>query len=232
MPACIGVFRAQDSGAATAAALGGLGFSVALAPVTELAAREAAPPDRPFALVVGSSAPAFSFAGPWVARFATTPLALVGAATMRAAEARGLRGATQVFPDAAALVLAVARLPDGEALYPAARDRKPAIEAAFAAAGRRITPLETYEARARARWSDAEVAALGACATFVHYSRRSASLAIALAKAHGLAGRFAQSVHVCLSDDVAAPLRAEGWRAIRVAASPDEQAMEAALAKR
>ena len=232
MPECIGVFRARDAGAATAAALGRLGYAVALAPVTAVVAREARPPDRAFALLVGSSAPALAFAGAWVARFATTPLALVGAATMRAAQARGLHGAADVFPDAVALVQEVKRFPQGDALYLTGRDRKSLIEEAFAAAGRAITPLETYEARARARWSDEEIAALGACRTFVHYSRRSACLAIALARDHGLLGLFAQADHVCLSEDVAAPLRAEGWRAIRIAAAPDELSLEAALAKR
>ena len=232
MPECIGVFRAREAGEATAAAFERLGLKVALAPVIALVAKETAPPDRAFALVVGSSAPAFAFAGPWLARFAATPLALVGAATLRAAQARGLHGRAEVFLDAAALAQEVARLPAGETLYLTARERKSLIEEAFAGAGRVITPLETYEAQARAGWSEQEIAALGACRTFVHYSRRSASLALALARAHGVFGLFAQADHVCLSEDVAAPLRAQGWRAIRVAAAPDERALEAALIKR
>jgi len=232
LSACIGVFRAHGPGLATAAALERLGYAVALAPVVEPVALAGAPPERSFALVVGASAAAFTFAGPWLARLAQTPLALVGEATLRAARSAGLSGHAQTFADAEAFSQGAGTFPLGEALYLAGRDRKSTIESVFAASQRAFVLVETYEARARPRWSAAEIAGLRACRLFVHYSRRSASLAIALADANDLLGVFAAADHICLSEDVAAPLRAQGWRAIRIAATPDQRALEAALTQR
>ena len=228
----VGIFRARAAGGATAAALARLGFTAVQAPVIELAALAGEPPERDFALVVAASAPAFAFAGPWLARLDKTPLALVGETTLGAARAAGLRGPAQTFADAAALARVAATLPPGEILYLTGRDRKSTIESGFAAANRLCTLLTTYEARARPSWSDEEIAALSDCGAFVHYSRRGASLAIALARLHGLVDVFARADHVCLSDDVAAPLRAEGWGSIRFAQAPNERALEASLLER
>ena len=228
----VGIFRARAAGGETAAAFARLGFMAVQAPVIELVALACAPPPRDFALVVAASAPAFAFAGPWLARLDATPLALVGETTLGAARAAGLRGPAQTFADAAALARAAATLPPGEILYLAGRDRKSTIESGFAAANRPCTLLTPYEARARLSWSDEEIAALSDCGTFVHYSRRSASLAIALARSHGLVDVFARADHVCLSDDVAAPLREEGWGSISVAQEPNGRALEAAPLQR
>ncbi len=67
------------------------------------------------------------------------------------------------------------------------------------------------------------------CKFALHYSRRSAALAMDLASAGGAAAHFRLMTHVCLSDDVAEPLIASGTASVHVAARPDEAALLATL---
>lgn len=84
-------------------------------------------------------------------------------------------------------------------------------------------------AEARVSWRPAEARALTSCAAALHYSARSATLAARLAEKSGLAECFLALRHVCLSYEVAEPLRAIDAPAVIVARSPDEAALFAAL---
>jgi uroporphyrinogen-III synthase len=68
----------------------------------------------------------------------------------------------------------------------------------------------------------------------LHYSRRSAALAVELAERAGVAEPFRALLHVCLSPDAAAPLRAWGAGRVVCASEPTEDrlidALERALA--
>jgi len=166
--------------------------------------------------------------GEWPVR--TASLYTVGARTADAAEARGWRLAAPPAPDAASLCETLRRkLPPGaRVLYLAGRDRKPALEAelqTFCA----LEVVEAYVAEARDSWRPAEIRALASCAAGLHYSRRSAALAARLAEKSGLAGHFLALRHVCLSDDVAGPLRAIDGPSIIIADRPDESALIEAL---
>ena len=66
----------------------------------------------------------------------------------------------------------------------------------------------------------------------LHYSRRSAAVALALADAAGHGGAFRALRHYCLSADVAAPLEAAGVPVHFVAARPRETDLLDALAPR
>ena len=108
-------------------------------------------------------------------------------------------------------------------------DRKPTLEAALAAAGLAVQTIELYAAEARQAWSASETRAVAACDGALHYSRRTAALALALAAQAGLGERFRALCHVCLSADVAEPLAADGAKRIVVASAPDETHLLAAL---
>jgi uroporphyrinogen-III synthase len=86
-----------------------------------------------------------------------------------------------------------------------------------------------YAARARAAWSDDEAKGIAHCDAVLHYSRRGAELAMSLAKAAGIGDRFRASRHVCLSPDVAEPLRTWGVERLAWSATPREEALFAAL---
>ena len=148
----------------------------------------------------------------------------------RAREA-GLALAGEPAADASALAERLVRtLPPGaRLLYLAGRDRKPALEAALAAAGLVVHAVELYAADAREAWSAREAGAVAGCDGALHYSRRTAALSLALAARAGLAERFRALLHVCLSAEVAEPLAADGATRIAVAAAPDEAHLLAAL---
>jgi len=221
-PLTVALFRARADASRTGEALAARGLVAAFAPIVELAATGALPPPGPFDFVVATSAKAIELASP-EALAARAPLYVVGERTAAAARRAGLV-AKLVAADVASLIPA---LPRGRALYLAGADRKPDLDA-------RAATLIVYEARARAAWDEAEARAVATASAALHYSERSAALAVALAEAAGLGAAFRRLPHVCLSRAVAAPLARLGVRRALWPASPQEAALldtlESALA--
>ena len=91
--------------------------------------------------------------------------------------------------------------------------------------------VEAYAAEARGAWRLSEARSLESCVAALHYSRRSASLAAALAKISGVQARFLKLKHVCMSRDVAEPLQAIGATHIALAETPDEEGLFRMLRK-
>ncbi len=153
----------------------------------------------------------------------SAPLYVVGARTGRAAEAQGWRLALPPAQDAEELLttLAAALKPDAHVLYLAGRDRKEVIETALTGVFG-VEIVEAYAAEAREAWRPAEARALASCVAALHYSRRSAELAAALAKAAGVDACFLKLKHVCMSRDIAEPLQALGATGVAIAETPDE----------
>jgi uroporphyrinogen-III synthase len=188
--------------------------------VIEIRAEPILPQQSRYDAVVATSDKAFHADGP---SDTSSPLYVVGARTGRAAEARGWRLALPPAQDAEQLIkaLAGALKPKASVLYLAGRDRKEVIEAALNGAFE-LEVAEAYAAEARETWRPREAAALASCVAALHYSRRSASLAAALAKAAGAEASFLKLEHVCLSRDVAEPLQAIGASRVAIAETPDE----------
>jgi uroporphyrinogen-III synthase len=228
----IALTRAEDDAEATAAELVARGFEAAIAPAIEIRALPAAPPAGQFDALVATSPRAIRVlrAGDR-ARLATIPLYVAGARAARAAQEARLALTGEPVADAAALAERLARtLPPGaRLLYLAGRDRKPTLEATLAVHGFSVQATELYAAEARPAWSAAEAQAVGGCDGALHYSRRTAALAVGLAARAGLAEAFRALLHVCLSADVAEPLAAAGAARIVFAAAPDEAQLLAAL---
>jgi uroporphyrinogen-III synthase len=228
----IALMRAEDDSEATAAELAARGYEAVIAPAIEIRALPSAPPEGRFDALVAASPRAFHALGEADrARLATIPLHVVGARAARAAREVGFALAGEPAADAAALAERLARtLPAGaRLLYLAGRDRKPTLEAALAAAGLFVQAVELYAAEARGSWSAREAQAVAGCDGALHYSRRTAALAIALAARAGLAERFRALLHVCLSADVAEPLAADRAARIVSADAADEAHLMAAL---
>lgn len=225
----IALFRAREDAAGSAARLRRIGFSVACLPVIEIAPRPFTPAKPRYDAVIATSAKAF-LSDSAVDR--TSPLFVVGARTARAAESRGWRLAAPPAADVDRLIDALERQTASGAsiLYIAGRDRKGALEAALGAT-RALEVVEAYAAEPRKGWGPAEVRALASSAAALHYSPRSAALAVRFAEAAGLSERFATIAHVCLSKDVADPLKAIRAAHVFVAATPDEPALFAALSR-
>jgi uroporphyrinogen-III synthase len=214
------VFRERNDANATAARLRKLGFSVACLPVIEIRTSPVRPRRSQYDAVIASSDKAF-LSDPRLDK--PSPLYVVGARTGHAAEARGWRLASPAARDAKELVrtLAAALNPEAHVLYLAGRDRKEVIEAALSDAFD-VEIVEAYAAEAREAWRPSEAQSLESCVAALHYSRRSAELAAALAKAAGVKACFLELNHVCISRDVAEPLQALGAGRIAIAETPDE----------
>jgi uroporphyrinogen-III synthase len=228
----IALMRAEDDAEATAAELAARGFEAVIAPAIEIRALPAAPPAGRFDALVATSPRAIrALREADRARLATVPLHVAGARAARMGRECGLALAGEPAADAAALAERLARTlpPRARLLYLAGRDRKPTLEAALASAGLVVQAIELYAAQAREAWSAREAGAVAACDGALHYSRRTAALAITLAARAGFAERFRALLHVCLSADVAEPLAADGAARIVVAAAPDEAHLMAAL---
>jgi uroporphyrinogen-III synthase len=224
--------RAKDDAEATAAELAARGFEAVIAPAIEIRALAAASPGGRFDVLVAASPRAIrALREADRARLATIPLHVVGERAACAGREFGFALAAEAAADAAALAERLARtLPPGaRLLYLAGRDRKPTLEAALAAAGLAVQTIELYAAEARQAWSASETRAVAACDGALHYSRRTAALALALAARAGLAEWFRALCHVCLSADVAEPLAADGAARIVVASASDEAHLLAAL---
>ena len=229
----IALMRASEESERSAARLAELGHAGIVAPATVvLETRATVPPGR-YDAVVATSAKAFDLlsASSRDAVLATS-LFVAGAQTARAAKARGLEVEASA-KDAAALAESLReRLPPASrVLYLAGRERKSDLERALVAAGHRVTPIEVYVAEARRAWSCEEARALSGCDAALHYSTRSAELALRLAEGAGIAARFRELLHVCISEDAASPLRANCATRVRSASAPDEDALFDALAR-
>jgi len=229
----VALFRARDDALRSAARLAERGFAAAIAPATIVRATEAPPPPGRFDAAAATSAKALRLLAPAAREaLAALPLYLVGEEAARAAAELGFAVAGEAAADVAALAAALeARLARGSrVLYLAGRDRKEVLEAALRGAGCGVATLEVYAAEARQAWSAGEADAAARCAAALHYSRRSAALAAALAERAGFADRFRAMLHACLSPEVAEPLAAAGATRFAFAAAPSEVALFDALA--
>ena len=229
----IALMRASEGAERSAARLRELGYASVFSPVTRALATRAAVPSEPFDAVVASSAKAIDLlSAPSRDAILALPLFVVGAQTARAAKARDLEVEISAKDSTALADLLRVRLtPARRVLYLAGRDRKSDLESALAASGHRVTPIEIYVAEARPAWSRGEASAVAAADAALHYSTRSAELALRLAEGAGIADRFRPLLHVCISEDAAAPLRVGGATRVRSASAPDEDALFDALAR-
>ena len=221
--------RAADDAARTAGTLLAAGHVVVLSPAIEIVALEAAWPAGVVDAVFATSANAFEVPdfGPAPEARRLMPLFLVGERTAVSARERGFEGASVVAANAAALSLAFGMLANKprRIVYLAGRDRKPDIEAALREDGQVVEVMEVYRAQAADALSDHAEAAIRAqeIDAVLHYSRRSATLFAGLARGRGL--DISSLRHLCLSDDVAAPLQERGLPHVEVAGVPNEAAL-------
>jgi uroporphyrinogen-III synthase len=219
------VTRSIGDAARTAEKLAARGHEACIAPVTRIVPTGDAMPAEPYdALIVTSG-----HAEEALASLDRTKLVFaVGERTAQAARGAGFTGITVAEGDAVSLVRLIRRtLPSGVALlHVTARHHKEEPAASLRASGFTILQWEAYEAQAVGTLPDNAVEALrsGQIAAALHYSRRSADLVIRLAGEAGLASSLLTFSHLCLSADVAAPLRSAG-AATLVAEEPSEDAL-------
>ena len=137
-------------------------------------------------------------------------------------------------PESAALlsVILADRASPRRLLYLAGRQRRETLETQLRAAGREVVTLETYEAREAAALTGEAAKALagGELSAALHYSPRSAAIFARLALGANLVAETRALAHFVISAETAAALAPLGPLTTRFAASPDEDALLAALA--
>ncbi|WP_457106327.1 uroporphyrinogen-III synthase [Methylobacterium sp. P5_C11] len=227
------VARPEPGATRTGAALLAQGHAPLVAPVLVVQPSGVAPPVGPFAALLLTSANAVP-ALRGVSALRGLPVFAVGARTAALAREAGL-GPVREGPGAASGLAALVAdaLPPGQSLLHATgAERKPEPAAALTAAGFGVTTFVAYRAEALRHLPESvggELAA-GRLDAALHYSRRSAAIALALAEGSGHGGAFRRLRHYCLSPDVAAPLEAAGVPVHFVAARPRETDLLDALA--
>ncbi len=230
------VTRDRDVAAETTAALARLGHEALLAPVIDITPTSAALPSGSYDAILATSRHAFQRdfdLKRWGMRL---PVFAVGRRTAEAARAAGfedVRIGAGDGEDLATLVSLTLPRP-ARVLYLAGRDRKPNLESSLTGIGIRLAVVETYAAIPIEHWPEAVAEALreGTIDAALHYSRRSAELALRLTERLGIADAFLLLHHACLSADVAEPLLAAKAFAVAVAEKPDEESLLALLSLR
>jgi len=217
------VTRPQPGAGRTARRLAERGHEAVVMPLQEIRGLPAALPAGGFAAVAVTSANALRHApAALVAGLAGLPVYAVGAETARAAIDAGFAEVAAGPGNAAGLAAQLARIlrPGCAIAYPCGRIRKPALEAALAAAGFAVTAIETYETvdlPPRGGQPDVD-------AVLLHAAGAARRLAAAFPPPALSGCRF-----LCLSADVAAALPSAWRERAVIAVRPDEPALLATL---
>jgi len=214
----------------TAQVLRARGHAVAVVPVLELnLVTDVDFGTGPFAAIALTSANAVRAIEHHPGRTAllALPVFTVGhhtAAVARAAGFAPVMSADGGLPDLALLI--AAKLAGGRVLYLAAADRSGDLTAALRPYGIGVETVVVYRMATNPRLAQDLAAALDARPDgALHYSRRSAQTFLTGATTAGRRDAALRLTHYCLSAEVAAPLRAAGAAAVKVAPRPEEAAL-------
>jgi len=219
------VTRSTDDAARTAEKLAARGHEVVLAPVTRIVPTGDPMPLGSYDALIVTSAHAEAAL---TDLDRSKPVFAVGEGTAEPVRAAGFANLTVAEGDAASLVRLIrgTLAPGLTLLHVTARHHKKEPAASLTASGFTVLQWEAYEAEAVGTLPDHAEEALrtGQIGAALHYSRRSAELVIRLAGEAGLASRLLGVRHLCLSADVAAPLKSAGATTL-VAEEPSEEAL-------
>lgn len=228
------VTRPEDDAAPLVAALARRGIAAVVAPLLTIVPRAGAALDPAGAqAILVTSANGARALGRLTAR-RDLPVLAVGAASAEAARGAGFPDVRAAGGDVATLArLAAATLdPRGGALvHVAAGALAGDLAGDLARAGFRVERVVAYDARPATALPEAARGALaeGRIDAVLLFSPRTAAAFVDLAAKAGLAPALARVDAVCLSAAVAVRAATVAWRAVRVAARPDTEALLAAL---
>jgi uroporphyrinogen-III synthase len=226
--------RPHDASRRTAERLAAMGHKVLADPLLVLSF---SPPPRligdrpPDAIVLTSANAAHAIEHhPDLARLAALPLWTVGSRTTDAARTLGFRAPRGEASDVATLAELLKKEPAQNLLYLAGEVR--AGDLAALAPAHKVETCVVYSAVPKTELAFETVKALrnGRVTDVLHYSRRLAETYLTLAGAAGISDAALKPRQLCLSEQVAAPLRAAGAADVRAAKEPREEALLALLA--
>lgn len=221
--------RAAEDCARSARFLRRLGVDTVCAPLIETRPADPAPALAACDGVIVTSAKAAAFLADLPQACRGKPIFAVGPRTARATARHGFAARHVGAGDAGSLLRAIPAImpPPANLLHVSGRDHKAEPARGLRARGFVVTLWEAYEAHARPSLSAQVITALEAdrIDAALHYSPRSAKLALARIGEAGLQARFAALRHVAISPDVAAILRDGGCHDVVASPAPNEKAM-------
>ena len=233
------VTRPYPDNEATAHALRARGFEVALAPMLRFEPMALSDDlNADYGAVIVTSANALRAIEAKLAQSALLelPLFAVGDRTASVARSLGFAEVISAEGDASALrdcVLAGAKRLKKERplLHLAGADLSGDLASDFAAHGLDVATIVTYRMTMVSRLPHQALDAFAAnqIEAVLHYSQRSAHAFLEAARSDGVEISALSVLQCCLSANVALPLRDAGATQVQVAASPDENALFAAL---
>jgi len=224
------VTRPQDDAERTAAAVRARGHEVLIAPLLKLEPIDVELRASWGGVIITSANAAHALmAHPARQSLAKLKLFAVGQRSAEAARQAGFTNVTSAGGDVRDLVRVLTeRKADAQAplLYLAGEDRARDLIGELAARGIAAEMAVIYRA-ATLPFPPALTAALkeGAVDAVLHYSKRSAESYLAGAKEAGVAKPALAVRHICLSAQIAAPLKEAGAAAVVIAPRPDEAAL-------
>jgi uroporphyrinogen-III synthase len=223
------VTRPRAAAERTAARLAERGYTPIVAPVLSIARTGEPAPTGPFDAIIATSANAVAALAALDEQARGRPVFAVGERTALAARDAGLPDVRVGRNDGAALATMIeGALPrETRLLHIAGRDRKTEPQASLREAGYEVVVWTAYAAVPVERLPDEACLALkqGAIDAALHYSRRSATILLQLARHAEVLEPFLDLRHACLSEDVAEPLRDAGARRVTAAKAPNEEAL-------
>jgi uroporphyrinogen-III synthase len=221
--------RALEDAARSARLLEKLGFESVIAPVMETRDGVESPPEGVFDGLIVTSAKAASRLWRFDSELRALPVFAVGPRTARAIGSHGVRDVHCSAGDAKSLVRDIPTIlpPPARLLHIAGRDRKEEPARSLREMGYEVALWTAYVAAAVDELAEPARRALddGAIDAALHYSPRSAKLALELVERAGLRDAFAGLRHVAISADVAAVLRDAGCERVAHATNSNEKAM-------
>jgi len=227
------VTRPLPDGERTAAALRATGYDVLVAPLMQVKPIAADLAGDWSAVIISSANAVRALDAPQITSLSKMPLFAVGQRSADAAREAGFSDVRSANGDAHDLVhlVATSRFDKAAAcLYLAGEDRAADVEGELAKHAIKVRTLVVYK-NVTQTYPPELIAALRnqKIDAVLHFSRRSAENYVNGAKATGLEQMALAPKHICLSAQVAEPLRAAGVGQISVAPEPNEAALLAIL---
>jgi uroporphyrinogen-III synthase len=226
------VTRPIKDGTRTIERLKDAGIEAVLSPVTAIRGTGNTVPLTKFDAVLISSANAIRYLPDNArAQLVNVPTFCVGEKTASVARNAGFLSVTTGTGDGRALVSLVASKFQAPAslLYLTGTPRKPFIEDGLKTNGFQPLVVELYQTVSVDPWPGAAHLDVENCDYGLHFSRASVEALLKAAENVGLSHFLRALNHLCLSEDVAAPLREAGHSKIRVAPKPTEEDLLALL---
>lgn len=222
------ITRPEPEARATQARLAQLGFDCVVAPVIEISATRQLAPLGSYHAALATSANALRLMEPRLRRqLLNTPIYCVGEKTAEAARGQGFHDVRVAEGDGKSLAALVkTEFPHGgHLLYLTGTPRKPLIEDELRQAGLDLLAVDLYRAEPISDWPNPIKRAAQSVTVALHYSRASAEAFLALIARDPYLVKLRNVRHLCLSEDVAIPLRNDGVKNIMVATKPNEASL-------